>query len=105
MWSFMVVVIAPFIDFIPCFLKCPEPVLIKAFIPKLSIQALNECILCRLSWLNKVFGTTSVTAGLISWIANWSVFVNGTIGLLSRPNKSAPVLLSLRLKLSGGLWL
>ncbi len=50
----MVVMLSPFINFISCLINCSEPVLVKAFVSELAVQAFNECILCRFAGLNKV---------------------------------------------------
>ena len=54
MWSFVVVVIAPLADYLPCIVKRLEPVLIQAAVAKPGIEAFNERVLRWLSRLNKV---------------------------------------------------
>ena len=53
MRAFVIVMTLPLLYFIPRFVERSKPVLVKTFIPKLTIQTLNKSVLCWFSWLNK----------------------------------------------------
>ena len=50
----MVIVVSPLFNNMTRFLKAAEPVLVKAIVSKLAIQAFHQSILGRLAGLNKV---------------------------------------------------
>ena len=54
MWSFVVVVIAPLADYLPCIVKRLEPVLIQAAVSQPGIEAFDERVLGRFSGLDEV---------------------------------------------------
>lgn len=51
--SNMVVVDPPLGDFVSCIRQAKEPVLIEAAVSELAVEALDECILRRLAWLDE----------------------------------------------------
>ena len=54
MWPYVVIVIAPKVNFLLCFLYVSKPVLIEALIAEFPIQAFNKGILSWLPRLDKV---------------------------------------------------
>ena len=48
----------PLLNTVPCFIQCPEPMLIKAFISKFTVKALHKRILSWFTWLNKAQANT-----------------------------------------------
>ena len=53
MWSDMVILVPPYIYFIPGFIHRSKPIQVQAFILELAIKALKKRILSRLTWLYK----------------------------------------------------
>ena len=50
MWTDGVVFVAPVIDFSLGIFEADEPVKIQTFVPKASVEALDEGVVCRFSW-------------------------------------------------------